>query len=424
MRVLAITNLYPRPGHETVAPFNRQQLRALAADHELAVVAPVLWTEELRDRWRGRRTPRSYRNDDGIWVTHPLYYYPPKLMTHLYGKFYLASVRPVVERLLGEFRPDVLFGCWAHPDGWATVQLARHAGVPAVVKVVGSDVLVTTLQGARRRRVAEGLRQADGVVAVSHDLARHVADLGVDPAKIHVVHEGIDRDLFTPGDRSESRRRLGLPEQGRMILFVGNLLLSKGAGVLIEACAQLQARHVEFTCYLVGRGRDEGRLRALASRHRLENQVVLAGVRGHGELPDWYRASNVVALPSYSEGIPNVLREASSCGVPYVATRVGGIPEISNETTGELVEPGSATELAEALERLLDAPRPRSGAGEMATISCAQSAAQLADCLRIACQARAVPTGPDPGQSAANAGERQAPGTSQGWPALIIEAKG
>jgi glycosyltransferase involved in cell wall biosynthesis len=383
MRVLVVTNLYPRPGHETFAAFSRQQLRALAAGHELRVVAPVPWTEELKDRRAGRSVPRHYRNGDGIEVSHPRFYFPPRVLRHRYGEFYLASIRPTVDRLLSEFRPEAVLGCWAHPDGWAAVRVAQRAGLPSVVKVVGSDVLVAALDARRRRRIAEGLSQADGVVVVSHDLAARVVGLGVAAEKVLVVPEGIDGSLFRPGDRCEARARLGLPAGGRVALFVGNLLWSKGVAVLVEACRLLADRGVSLRCYLVGRGRDEARLRTLIERRRLGDRVTLTGPRPHAELPDWYRACDFVALPSFSEGIPNVLREAMACGRPFVATGVGGIPEIAEPDVCRLVAPGSVEELAGAMEGLLASlPDTEAVAARAGHISWEESARRLAERLR------------------------------------------
>ena len=154
-----------------------------------------------------------------------------------------------------------------------------------------------------------------------------------------------------------------------MVLFVGNVLRSKGAAVLVEACALLARRGRSFSCYLVGRGRDERRVAALAARRGLAGRVVLAGARPFAELPDWYRACDVVALPSFSEGIPNVLREAAACGRPFVATRVGGIPEVAEASSSRLVAAGSAAELAGALSEAL--------AGGLAAPSCGGPAAPI-----------------------------------------------
>ncbi|MDB5291168.1 MAG: tuaC, partial [Phycisphaerales bacterium] len=240
LRILALTHQYPRLGNELFAPYNRHQIRCLSHGHDIRVIAPIAWTGLFRGGYADHLTcPRHYLNKDNLWVDHPPYFYPPKLLEHRYGDFYLLSIRKTVRRIIDEFKPGVIFSCWSHPDGWAAVRLAREHGLPVLIKVVGSDVLVLARNPRRRERVAEALREADGVIAVSRDLAEHVVELGVDPARVHVVPEGIDQELFSPGDPQEARARLGLeggPDGSASLprlLFVGNLLLSKGAGVLL-----------------------------------------------------------------------------------------------------------------------------------------------------------------------------------------------
>ena len=385
MRILAITNLYPRPGHETIAAYNRQQFHALSKQHALRIIAPVAWTNCLRDFGKRHARPRRYVNADGIWVDHPVFYFPPRMLEHRYGEYYLQSIRKSVKACLKEFPAEAILSSWAHPDGWAAVHLARELGLPVVVKVVGSDLLVVTRNLRRRERVIATLLQADRVVTVSRHLADHAVRMGVDEKRIEVICEGVDHDLFFPGDQNDARQKLNIDPTKKMILFVGNLLLSKGAAVLIEACGELQRRCAErFQCYLVGGGRDEALLRKLVDSKGLARWVTLAGPRPHKELVDWYRACDVVALPSFSEGIPNVLREATVCGKPFVATSVGGIPEIVNASS-RLVEPGDAGSLAGALlETLQQSPVVDVVAARRRNISWEESARQLARQFTVA----------------------------------------
>jgi glycosyltransferase involved in cell wall biosynthesis len=382
VRILAITNLYPRPGNELFAPYNRQQFRFLARENELSVIAPVAWTIKVKEWARLRHTPGKYLNDHGTWVYHPTYYFPPKVFQHRHGQWYLRSIGRLAEGLLREFRPQVVLSSWAHPDGWAAVRIARQAGLPTLIKVHGSDVLVATRKPRRRRRIAEALAGADGVVAVCQDLANHVVGLGVDARKIRVIPHGTDETVFCPGDQRKARARLGLAAEGDMVLFVGNLLTTKGAGVLIEACGRLRDQGRQLSCYLIGRGMHESRLRALIRRLRLGDRVMLVGGCRPEVLADWYRACDLVALPSFSEGIPNVLREALRCGKPFVATHVGGIPEIAHPSFSSLVPPGAVPELAEAITMML-ATRPHVDRALLAerTISWTHSARLLAEYL-------------------------------------------
>lgn len=156
---------------------------------------------------------------------------------------------------------------------------------------------------------------------------------------------------------------------------------TKGVGVLVEACRQLARRGVPFHCYFVGRGAERGKLQTLVREQGLQDRITLAGACRHSDLPDWYRAADIVALPSYSEGIPNVLREALACGRPFVATRVGGIPEIAQRSYSRLVPPGDAEALAELLA---SPPAVDVRLVRAFNVSCERSAELLAERLQDA----------------------------------------
>lgn len=389
MRVLIVTSLYPRPGYETNATFHRRLFTALAKNHEVTILAPLPWTLMIRPPrdtgGRGVRLPRWSRDEDGIWVARPRSYFTPKVLTRHYGAMFRWSIGPTFRRLVDQVRPDVVLGSWAHPDGWAAVKLAHRAGLPAVMMVIGSDILVATRNPARRRRIVEGLREADRVLAVSRDLANHVEDLGVNAEKVDVLHTGVDPVVFHPGDRDESRRRLGLDAMSKRVLYVGNLYLSKGVGVLLDALRILKSRGVAFACDLVGGGGDEPRLLAQATAAGLGDVVTFRGRRPHDELADWYRSCDVLALPSDSEGIPNVLREATACGRPWVATRVGGIPEIADPAVDRLVPPRDPEAIADAIASTL--ADPPSTLDSLTRVPCPtwdESARRLADRLALA----------------------------------------
>lgn len=353
MRVLTLTNLYPTPLKPTRATFNRQQVRALATRHPVAVIAPIAWTDE----WAARRNggvslPRGRRvTCDGIAVDHPRYLYPPKVLRGWYGHCFRESVRPTFRRALAEFRPDLVFAPWAYPDGWAAVQLGHRAGLPVVIKVHGSDILELSRHPRRMRGTVEALREADGIVAVSRDLKEKVVALGADPGRVRVVYDGIDSDLFHPGPRDAARARLAreVETRGPVVLYIGNLVPVKGVEVLIDAFARLAGQGGDFTGLLIGQGPLRSRLEDHVTRSGLRDRVKLLGPRPHDQLPDWYRAADLFVLPSFSEGVPIVLLEAAACGTPFVASRVGGIPEIAHLGASRLVPAGDARALSEAI---------------------------------------------------------------------------
>jgi glycosyltransferase involved in cell wall biosynthesis len=109
---------------------------------------------------------------------------------------------------------------------------------------------------------------------------------------------------------------------------------------------------------ILGQGELQPRLKALASTLRCASAVVFHGSKPQETLPDWYRAADLFALPSDSEGVPNVLLEACACGLPYVASNVGGIHEIADRGHGTLVPVGDVAPLAQAMEAMLNEKRP------------------------------------------------------------------
>ncbi|QEH37844.1 Putative teichuronic acid biosynthesis glycosyltransferase TuaC [Aquisphaera giovannonii] len=353
MKILVLTNLYPSPIRPFEAPFNQRRFQAMAAHHAVAIIAPIPWTDELKAGMCAAARPPADRHmrRDEICIGHPRYVFTPKILRRWYGHFYKYSVEAVFARTLANFRPDVVLGSWAYPDGWAAVELGHASGLPVAIMVHGSDILVHGRLRGCKERTLEGLHRADCIIAVSRNLARHLEESGIPSAKIRVVYNGIDLEQFRPGPRDEARRRLGLDKHGRIVLFVGNLLPVKGLDVLLDASRILRGRGLEFHLHLVG----EGPLRrALSTRIKdegLGGSVSIVGAKGHGELADWYRSADLTVLPSRSEGLPNVLRESLACGTPFVASNVGGVSEIGDDTCRILVPREDPRRLAEAIEQ-------------------------------------------------------------------------
>ena len=384
MRVLIVTNLYPNSRQPHRATFNHRQFSALAQDHDVQIIAPIAWT----GRWKASTrlnvpvpAASDHRISDGIVIHHPCYLYTPRVLRGWYGHFLARSIRGCFRDAVRSFRPDVVLGSWAYPDGWAAVRLAREAGLPVAIKVHGSDLLTAHEHfggSARQRRTVEALKGADAVITVSGHLRRRALAMGLDPSRVRVVYNGIDQERFSPAAREPARQRLGLEHADPLILFVGNLVPVKGLEVLMEALGSRERTGLRFRCVCVGSGPIKDELLRRVSALGIESRVSLIGPRPQDELPDWYRAADLVVLPSRSEGVPNVLLEAAACGTPCVATRVGGIPEVVHPSA--LVPPGDPVALADRIRTFLDpATRPeasppfrpgswRDSAGALATV--------------------------------------------------------
>jgi glycosyltransferase involved in cell wall biosynthesis/peptidoglycan/xylan/chitin deacetylase (PgdA/CDA1 family) len=355
MNILLVCNDFPNRREPTKGVFNLNLARALSARHEVRVIAPIPWVEDVSIKSIAGKVVHGECKDphDGLIVVHPRYYYPPRVLRNQHDWFYWVSVRRSVQKILAKFRPDIVLGYWVHPDGAVASRIARRLGVPCGVIVGGSDVLILPRQPSRRRCVVDTLKRVDAILTVNRHLRERVADLGVDPRKIHTWYQGVDKSRFFPGDRLAARRVLGLSASDNLVLWVGRMVPVKGLDVLIPAASELRNRGLPYRLCLIGDGPLRPSLEAAVANRRLAERITFMGALPPAQLPDWYRAADVVVLPSRSEGLPNVLRESLACGTPFVASDVGGIPEIARPGRDRLVPSEDPVALADALTETL-----------------------------------------------------------------------
>jgi len=398
MRILFYSSIFPRPSNPSLGIYCYHICRALnGIGHEVRVVSPRPWL----DRPQRDNAPLPLARFDELRVEYPPYFYTPSLFRSAYHHFMWASSRRVVKQLLREFRPDAVLSYWAHPDGAVAVRIAQAAGVASGIIVGGSDVLILPNQSAARRRaIVRALNACDAALCVGRDLAEATKALGVAAEKVHVVPQGVDTNVFNPGSQADARRRLGVPEHGKLLTFVGNLLPVKGLDILLDALALLQRREVVCRLYLVGSGASRGALEAQVSKLGLTEAVTFVGAVAQSDLPDWYRAADLTVLSSRSEGIPNALRESLACGTPFVATNVGGVHEIADGNPHPLLTPGDPAALAEGIRQAL--AKEKSQVGNR-SVTWEQSAEHLINVLRVSRASARCETPPiaDPPSSAA-----------------------
>ena len=238
----------------------------------------------------------------------------------------------------------------SHPAAAAFI-VHRLTGIPFSFTAHGSDLHCDT------HMLSDKAAAAAFVVPISEYNRRIIAaECGPQQDhKLHVIHCGVDMRVFQSQRETSFARGSG----PFTIVCTGTLHEVKGQRYLIEACALLAQWGVDFDCHLIGDGPDRDPLTALAGRHVPRDRIHLHGKLVRQEVREILHRADVVAAPSVPtrdgrrEGIPVVLMEALACGIPAVASRLSGIPElIENEVTGLLVPPRDSRQLAQALARL------------------------------------------------------------------------
>lgn len=231
---------------------------------------------------------------------------------------------------------------------------AGDAPEPAV-RLIGEEQVVA----AADMLIANTAREADELTTW----------YDADPSRIDVVHPGVDLEAFTPGDRSVSRRTLGVPEDAELLVFVGRIQPLKAPDVLVRAAAEMiardPARRRRLVVAVVGGPSGSGLERPEALTRLADDLGVADVVRFEPPadrlgLVDWFRAADLVTVPSYNESFGLVAVEAQACGTPVVAAAVGGLPTVvADGVSGALVTGHEPADWARVLERLLDDPDAR-----------------------------------------------------------------
>jgi glycosyltransferase involved in cell wall biosynthesis len=197
------------------------------------------------------------------------------------------------------------------------------------------------------------LRTADHTITVSGDLLKTARRLGAPVERSSAILNGCDTAIFHPEDRSSARSFLGLPPDAEAVVYVGRLDMAKGLGELIAAIAQLRERRPRLHAWIVGDGPARQQLSQAVVEQRVEDRISFVPSCSTDKVAAWMAASNLITLPSYREGCPNVVVEALASGRPVVATNVGGIPELMDDTSGRLIPARDAQALAGALDQVL-----------------------------------------------------------------------
>lgn len=366
-----LSHMYPSAVSRTSGVFVHEQVQALRRrGHDVRVVNPLGWAPPLLARWAAHRQVPGTEVLQGVPVLHPRMLSLPgaRLGPRNCEAMHLGVAR-AVRRVHERWPFDVIHAHMVVPDGWVAARLGAALGVPVVATAHRADVLdVPARSDADRRRVAQAVGMIDQICGVSRVVGDAAAALATPRRPVVVVPNGADTETCRPWPRAQMRAEFGLPAEGPIVTYVGQLVPRKGVDTLIDALALLASRPGGAPLVAAaGTGPQRAELEAHAIERGVAEHIRFVGRVDHDRVGRFMAAGDLFVLPSLSEGLPTVVCEAMNCGLPVVATAVDGTPEIVRHgVTGLLVPPSQPAPLADALGAILGDPALAARMGEEA----------------------------------------------------------
>ena len=360
-RILVFTSVYPNSVQRNFGLFVRARMSRVGALLPMVVVAPVAWFPLLGlirlVKPNFRPAVPYFEVQDGIEVYHPRFFSIPGYFKFLDGFFLALGSVSTLLRIRRSFDFDIIDSHFVFPDGHAASLLSQWLKRPFTVTLRGQIAALSTTT-IRKYLSLGALRRAAKVFSVSESLRQGAIAMGESAEHIRVIGNGVDLDNFAREGQNQSRARLGLPREARILISVGGLTERKGFHRVIATLPELLAKFPDLHLVIAGGPSPEGDW-----EQKLKRQVVELGVEGAvhflgpvapAELRYVYSAGDVFVLATRMEGWANVFLEAMACGLPVVTTLVGGNAEVvSSPDFGILVPYGDGNALRDALATAL-----------------------------------------------------------------------
>ncbi len=245
---------------------------------------------------------------------------------------------------------DIVLNLSNHYKFYLIAIAARLCNTKKVARIAGIVPISSNFSFRRRftKRIGQlfeilSLKLADHIICLSGSLKNELARRHTDPKKITVISQGVDLSIFSPAEGNKK------PENKIHLLFVGRVVNAKGINELIQAYKILKESFTGLRLTICGHGNERDMF--IRKTNNIAG-ITFIDFLTHKELVEQYHKSDVLVLPSYSEGLPNVVLEAMACGLPVVATRVGNIPVMLSENRGVLVKPRDVNDLVSGIKKI------------------------------------------------------------------------
>ncbi len=369
MHIIWITTQFPQGKNNLNGIFIYRTVKELSKYYNITVISlypalppvfsilknPLNWKYFFTER--KKIFPSKMVPPDDLNNTKVIYIKYPRLwrgkLNFSEGWFAYFFSKNIFKKII---QPDtILHANWLFPEAKLAYFLSKRFNIPFIVTLRGVDVR-TAISGKRNWKEAKNILQcANKVTSVSRALLEKCIskDIISENKKTYITHNIYEFDKFYIKNKMQSRNALNLLGDEKVILFVGSLVKGKNVSSLIKAFSLLQKIKPRTRLLIIGSGEEKKPLNELVIREKLKNVDFLGKILPD-HLVDYYNAADVFCLPSFSEGLPNVIIESMLCGTPVVGSSVDEIPYIIKEgINGFLVDPYSVPDIAEKLKKVL-----------------------------------------------------------------------
>jgi len=362
LRVLTISHLFPSKEIKFAGIFISRQGQYLAKygiECDFLVPRPwAPWPLYRLSRWRKYGPANLLAAPKELEARLVRYIRPPGIW---FAKFeynlIITALKAAAMRWHRENPFDVVLGISMFPDAELAVSIGKKLNLPVATLAIGSDVMFYMKRfPVFWRRLGSVLEQVDLSVGVSEAICKELAETGKCRRKPLCVYLGRDSGRFLPPeDKSKVRQSLGWAEGDIVAIYVGTVTDFKGINELATVAKELLGKYHNFRLVCVGEGPTIERLVQLRASIGRNDAVVLPGLLSPQEVPMYLQGADFMVFPSHSEGMPQSVLEAMDCGLPVVATKVGGIPEaVIDGETGILIDAKNTSQLQAAMEKMIN----------------------------------------------------------------------
>lgn len=362
MRIGYFTNTYPR----ATDTFIQREVKGLrergidvctfsvrksGSDHD---VGSEIVAEKQNTTYLLPANPiRLFTDNVAVFITQPVRYMkalrlalrtaPPGFRGFVYQMFYFQEAI-LLARALNKQKIEHLHNHLGDACGTVTMLACLIVGVSYSITIHGPHIFFDPMHWALREKV----KHSSFIACISHYCKSQMMLFSeqIDWDRFQIVHCGVNPEEF---------RYSKVKQQARKLLYTGRLAVEKGLPVLFKSLSLLKEDGYDYELTLVGDGQDRTYLEDLASKIGIADRLIFTGFASQDEVRNYLLQSDIFILPSFAEGVPVSLMEAMSCGIPVIATYVGGIVElIESEETGLLVSPSDPIALRDAIARYID----------------------------------------------------------------------